>query len=169
MAPSSRPTPRRPAPTGDHGRWEIRHPARGRSRGGLTRTSIAVCDALGSRVRCARAPGPASDRTGTNALLADLDLGTRIADKALAVDRLRDDLAARRIEAVIPAKQNRRHPREHDRDMYMWRHQIETVFAKIKAFRGIATRYDKTDARFAAAIHRAAGVIAARCVSTGPK
>jgi len=53
--------------------------------------------------------------------------------------------------------------------MYIWRHQIETVFAKIKAFRGIATRADKTDTSFAAAIHLAAGVIAARCVSTGPK
>jgi len=42
------------------------------------------------------------------------------------------------------------------------------VVAKRTAVRGRATRTDKTDTRCAAAIHRAAGVMAARCVSTGP-
>ncbi len=37
--------------------------------------------------------------------------------------------------------------------MYRWRHQIENVFAKIKEFRAIATRCDKTDESFAAAIY----------------
>jgi len=49
------------------------------------------------------------------------------------------------------------------------RHPIATVFATIKTFRGSATRYDTTETRCAAAIHRAAGVIAARYVSTGPR
>ena len=45
--------------------------------------------------------------------------------------------------------------------MYMWRHQIENFFAGIKEFRSVATRYDKTDESFAAAIHLVAGVVAA--------
>ena len=45
--------------------------------------------------------------------------------------------------------------------MYKWRHQIENFFAKIKEFRAIATRYDKTDKSFAAAIHLVSGVVAA--------
>jgi transposase len=46
--------------------------------------------------------------------------------------------------------------------MYRWRHLIETTFAKLKEFRGIATRYDKTDTSFRANICLAAAVIAAR-------
>jgi transposase len=46
--------------------------------------------------------------------------------------------------------------------MYRWRHLIENTFAKLKEFRAVATRYDKTDASYAAAIHLAASVIASR-------
>ncbi len=46
--------------------------------------------------------------------------------------------------------------------MYKWRHLIENLFCKIKEFRRIATRYDKTDASFAAAIHLAAAVLNTR-------
>ena len=51
--------------------------------------------------------------------------------------------------------------RHHDREMYKWRHQIENFFARIKEFRAVANRYDKTDESFAAAIHLVAGVVAA--------
>ncbi|CAO3428952.1 Mobile element protein [Azospirillum endophyticum] len=46
--------------------------------------------------------------------------------------------------------------------MYKWRHLVENFFCKIKAFRRIATRYDKTDTSFAAAIHLVATVLATR-------
>ena len=46
--------------------------------------------------------------------------------------------------------------------MYGWRHLVENFFAKIKEFRAIATRYDKTDESFAAGIHLVAGVVAAK-------
>ena len=45
---------------------------------------------------------------------------------------------------------------------YGWRHLVENFFAKIKEFRAIATRYDKTDESFAAGIHLVAGVVAAK-------
>ena len=38
------------------------------------------------------------------------------------------------------------------------RHRIENIFSKIKEFRAIATRYDKTASSFAAGIHLVAGV-----------
>ena len=62
---------------------------------------------------------------------------------------------------MIPAKKNRKAPREHDREMYGWRHRTENFFAGTKEFRAVATRYDKTDESFAAGIHLVAGVIAA--------
>jgi transposase len=41
-------------------------------------------------------------------------------------------------------------------------HLVENYFAKIKEFRGIATRYDKTDQSFRANINLAASIIAGR-------
>ena len=49
-----------------------------------------------------------------------------------------------------------------DRDMYRWRHLIENTFAKLKEFRAVATRYDKTDTSYTATIHLAAAIIASR-------
>ena len=58
--------------------------------------------------------------------------------------------------AVIPPKANRKVQREYDKDLYQARHLIENFFAKLKLFRAIATRYDKTARNFLAAIHFAA-------------
>jgi transposase len=49
--------------------------------------------------------------------------------------------------------------RSYDRDLYKARHLIENFFAKLKQFRAIATRYDKTARNFLAAIHFAATLI----------
>ena len=49
--------------------------------------------------------------------------------------------------------------RDYDRDLYKARHLIENFFAKLKQFRAIATRYDKTARNFFAAIHLAAAAI----------
>ena len=62
-------------------------------------------------------------------------------------------------EAIIPPKRNRKAPRDYDRDLYRDRHLIENFFAKLKQFRGIATRYDKTRCSFLAGVHLAATAI----------
>jgi transposase len=61
--------------------------------------------------------------------------------------------------AVIPPKRNRKEPRDYDRDLYAARHLIENFFAKLKQFRGIATRYDKTRSSFLAGVYLAASAI----------
>jgi len=75
-------------------------------------------------------------------------LGERIeailADKGYDADAVRRQLANAGVEAVIPAKSNRRQPIPHDRDKYRWRNLIERLFNKLKNWRRIATRYDKT-------------------------
>ena len=48
---------------------------------------------------------------------------------------------------------------EHDREKYKWRHLVENFFCSIKAFRRIATRYEKTDKCFAAIINLVATVL----------
>ena len=61
--------------------------------------------------------------------------------------------------SLIPPKANRKMQREYDKDLYKARHLIENFFAKLKLFRCIATRYDKTARNFLAAIHLAAANI----------
>jgi len=52
------------------------------------------------------------------------------------------------VEAVILPKSNQKQPWDFGRDKYRWRHLIENFFAKLKQYRGIATRYDKQPALF---------------------
>lgn len=67
-----------------------------------------------------------------------------LADKGYDADSIRDTLAKADVEAVIPAKSNRRTPIPHDRQKYRWRNLIERLFSKLKNWRRVATRYDKT-------------------------
>jgi transposase len=77
-----------------------------------------------------------------------------IADRAFDADsRVLNPLAAAGKSAVIPPRPNRLRPREFDRELYKERHLIENFFCKLKQFRAIATRYDKTASNFLAAIH----------------
>jgi len=50
-------------------------------------------------------------------------------------------------------------PRQFDRELYKAHHLIENFFCKLKQFRAIATRYDKTARNFLAAIHPDAATI----------
>jgi transposase len=85
---------------------------------------------------------------------------TLIADKAFDADvRVLEPLAAAGKTAVIPPRTNRFSPRDYDRELYAVRHLIENFFAKIKQFRAIATRYEKTARNFLAAVHLVASVI----------
>ncbi|MER9345169.1 hypothetical protein NKI41_31245 [Mesorhizobium sp. M0601] len=59
-------------------------------------------------------------------------------------DAIREEIASANVEAVIQAKSNRRDPIPHDKAKYKWRNQIERLFNKLKNWRRIATRYDKT-------------------------
>ena len=76
-------------------------------------------------------------------MIAD-QIDALLADKGYDADAIRDALASADIEAVIPAKSNRRNPAPHDRAKYRWRNQIERLFNKLKNWRRVATRYDKT-------------------------
>ena len=56
-------------------------------------------------------------------------------------------------------RNTRKTPRAFDKDLYKARHLIKDFFAKLKQFRAIATRYDKTARCFLAGIHLAATAI----------
>lgn len=134
----------------------------GRSRGGLTTKIVALVDALGNLVRFVLLPGQRHDTVGVPPLIEGIAFGALLGDKAFDVDWLRAELDARGAAAVIPPKANRKASLDYDKAMYRWRHLIENYFAKLKEFRAIATRYDKTDTSFSANIFLAAAVIISR-------
>lgn len=107
-------------------------------------------------------PGQRHDSIGVEPLIAGLTFDALIGDKAFDSDHLRAELADRGALAVIPPKSNRTSLLPCDAAMYAWRHLVENFFCDLKGFRRIATRYDKTDASYAAAIHLAACRLALR-------
>jgi transposase len=85
---------------------------------------------------------------------------TILADKGYDADkRVIEPLIASSKTVVIPSKSNRVTPRVYDKELYKARHLIENFFAKLKQYRGIATRYDKLAVNFLGAIYLAAAVI----------
>lgn len=120
----------------------------------------ALVDALGNPIGFFLTGGEAHDLAGADALLPGMAAETLIADKAFDADeRVLEPLAAAGKTAVIPPKANRLVKRDYDRDLYKTRHLIENFFAKLKQFRAIATRYDKTARNFLAGVHLAASAI----------
>ena len=73
--------------------------------------------------------------------------------------RVLEPLAAAGKTAVIPPTASRSRRRGFDRELFKSRHLIENFFARLKLYRAIATRYDKTKRNFLAAIHLVAAVI----------
>jgi transposase len=107
-------------------------------------------------------PGQASDLAGADGLLPDLlaSIQALLADKAYeAQKRVLDLLECAGVQAVLPPRKNRKVPQAYDEERYKARHLIENFFAKLKQFRGIATRYDKRATTFLGAIYLAAAVI----------
>jgi transposase len=132
----------------------------GRSRGGLSTKIHALVDALGNPLTFRLTAGQTHDLVGADALLPQMAADRLIADKAYDADaRVLQPLAGAGKTAVIPPRANRLAPRDFDRELYKERHLIENFFCKLKQFRAIATRYDKTAQNFRAAIHLAAAII----------
>ena len=97
---------------------------------------------------------------GADQLLPDLEAYALLADKAYDADeRVIDRLRAAGKEAVIPSKKNRIQPRDYGRALYKARPLIENFFCKLKQYRAIATRYDKTARNFLAAVYLASCVV----------
>lgn len=92
-------------------------------------------------------------------LITGIDFQALLADKAFDNDGLRAELDERGAVAAIPPKADRARRIACDFHMDRWRHLVENFFCKLKAFRRIATRYDKTDTSFAAMIQLAASFL----------
>ena len=135
------------------------HQAISTSRGGRTTKIHALSDDGGRPVAFALTPGNAHDLAGARALLAICCPSHKLlADHAYDAASLRDWLAERGTEPVIPPNPTRKNPHAYDRDAYRGRNLIERMFCRLKDFHRIATRYDKRADIFLSAICLAAAI-----------
>jgi transposase len=78
-----------------------------------------------------------------NTLPEDHQLHAVVADKAYDTNEIRNDLARKGIQPVIPPLKTRVAPPKYNKKRYRERNRIERLVSKFKQFRRIATRYEK--------------------------
>lgn len=126
--------------------------ALGRSSGGFSTKIHALTDALGNPLVFILTGGQVSDISQAEALLdkqlTDKPADALLADRAYDANNLVDKLDKLNMKAVIPPKSNRLIQREYDFYQYKERHLIECFFGKIKNYRRIFSRYDKTASHY---------------------
>ncbi len=128
----------------------------------MTTKILALTDALGNLVRFVLLPGHRFDTVGVAPLIKGIDFAALIADKAFDSNSIISDLDERGAKIVISQHPRRAQPIAIDDEMYKWRHLIENFFCKLKEFKRIAMRSDKTDQSFAAMVYLSAAVINSR-------
>ena len=116
-------------------------------------------DAHGNLLRFILTPGQVHDICQAEALIEGFACEKVLADKGYDSNALREVIASKGAEAVIPPKRSRSEPIPYDKDAYKERNLVERFFNRIKHFRRIATRYDKTALSFAAMVALAAAMI----------
>jgi transposase len=118
-----------------------------------------VCDGQGKPLVLLLSEGQMSDHTGARLVLDALPPAqTLIGDRGYDSNRFREALTEKGITPCIPSSRSRKVPIPHDRALYRQRHKIENMFAKLKDWRRIATRYDRCAHTFFSAICIAASV-----------
>jgi transposase len=126
-----------------------------------------VVDQAGMPVRIVLSQGQSSDKTVAPILLEglkpDRDL---VADRGYDARAIIELVESRGGRAHIPTCRDRKVQRTVDHAIYRQRNLIERFFNKLKHFRRVATRYDKTARNFLAAVMLAATRLWTRFEST---
>ena len=130
--------------------------ALGRSRGGFSTKIHAVVDALGNPLALALTPGQAGDCPQAERLIEPYqsdEVRAVLADKGYDSQALVDRIESFEAEAVIPSRKTNKPQRQIDPELYKERNQVERFFNRIKHFRRVATRYEKTGRNYRAMLH----------------
>lgn len=116
-----------------------------------------LVDALGNPLRILLSAGNEADISYAIPLLSGLVLVSAvIADKGYDSNELVKFIQDMGAQAVIPPRKNRKHQRDYDRHLYRHRHLVECFIGRLKRYRRVAIRYDKTDTSYLAFAHIAA-------------
>ncbi len=121
-----------------------------------------MTDALGNLVRFVLLPGHRFDTVGVAPLIEGIAFDAVLADKAFDSNWIIADVNARAAAICISQRPQRRVPLIIDPEIYECRHLIESFFMKLKEFKRIAMRADKTDTSFKALIYAVAALINSR-------
>ena len=124
--------------------------ALGRCRGGLS-TKIHVAIAGVDRpLRLMLSGGEVHDSTKAEELISEHSAEHVIADKAYDSDDFVARIESYGAKVVIPPRNDRRQPRNYDKELYKQRNKVERFINRIKHYRRAATRYEKTARNFLA-------------------
>ena len=101
--------------------------------------------------------GQTSDYIGARALLTTIPpTEALLADRGYDADWFRNALTELGISPCIPSRASRKVQIPHDAALYRLRHKIENMFARLKDWRRVATRYDRCPILFLSACALAA-------------
>jgi transposase len=114
---------------------------------------------LGCPVRIILTAGHRGDVPQAAALLDDDQPDVVMADTAYDADHFRQAIAKAGAIAVIPNNPSRSKKPPIDKELYKARHLVECCFGKLKQFRRVATRYDKTARNYRATVTIAATIL----------
>jgi transposase len=114
---------------------------------------------LGCPVRFALTAGQKGDSPQAEPLIEGLPAEVVMADAAYDSDHLRQAIANKGAIAVIPNNPSRARKHPLDKHLYAQRHLVECCFSKLKHFRRVATRFEKTAQNYLAVVTLAAIVL----------
>jgi len=114
---------------------------------------------LGCPVRFVLTAGHRGDAPQALPLIEGLAAKVVMADTAYDANQLRQAIAAKGALAVIPNNLSRALKHPLDKHLYAQRHLVECCFSKLKQFRRVATRVEKTAQNYLAVITLAAIVL----------
>jgi transposase len=116
----------------------------GRTAGGFTTRIHAAVDGLGNLLKFIVTSGQIHDLTQAPLLLGDISNANVICDRAYNSEKFRNQIITQDCTPVIPSKSNSKNPAKYDKHIYKERHLIENFIGKIKHFRRIFSRFDKS-------------------------
>ncbi len=126
----------------------------------MTTKLHAVCDGRGRPILLHLTEGQTSDYKGARVLLDALPPAkTLLADRGYDAAWFRQALTQRGITPCIHSQRTRAIQHSYDRLLYQQRHRVENMFARLKDWRRIHTRYDRCAHAFLSAIAFAASFI----------
>jgi transposase len=133
----------------------------GRSVAGNTTKIHMAVDALGLPIAFQLTGGEVHDAKAAPDFIKNLPVAIyTIADKGYDSEEIREQIKQKSSTPVIPQKKNSKTGNaDMDWDLYKYRHLVENIFARLKQFRSIATRYDKLKRNYASMLAMACSYI----------
>lgn len=126
----------------------------GRSRGGPTTKIHMVANADGNPIDFEITGGEVHEAKVAKEIIKRMQgRGSFIADKGYDSDRIRSQVREKGMVPVIPRRSDSKKSNPgYDKRLYKKRHLVENLFARLKHFRSIATRFEKLARNFKAII-----------------